>query len=398
MTERYDVIVAGGGIMGCSVAWQLARRGKRVLVVERRDIASGSAGATDGVVGYHTKKPGPQMDLAVQSIALFDTLGQELGEDVEYGLRCGGLQPVEDKMQWDILSAIVEKQRESGVDIRMISPREACALEPQLTHDIYGALYSPTGGKVNPLKLTMAYARAARRLGAEFLTETAVTGFLTEDGRITGVRTERGDFAADAVVNAAGSWAGRVAGLAGLDLPITPRKGQLIVTEPIGPFLTATVQCARYNVVKFRPEAVTDPTAIRLGASLSIEQNASGGLIIGGTREFAGYDGDNTFEAVEAMLRRALRFFPALRDVSVIRCFAGFRPYTPDGLPLLGPVQAAPGLWMAAGHEGDGIALAPITGKLIAEWIVDGAPSYSLSDFSPDRFLTAAGKTLPHRA
>ena len=156
-----DVIIVGGGIIGCSVAWQLSKLGKQVLVLERTDVASGSAGATDGVVGYHTKKPGQQMDLAVQSIEMFRTLNEQLGEDVEYGFEAGGMQPVEDKMQWDILSEIVEQQRKSGVDIRMISKDEARKIEPQLADDIYGALYSPTGGKVNPLKLTMAYARAA---------------------------------------------------------------------------------------------------------------------------------------------------------------------------------------------------------------------------------------------
>ena len=167
-----DVIIVGGGIIGCSVAWQLEKLGKSVLVLERKDVASGSAGATDGVVGYHTKKPGKQMELAVQSIAMFRNLGRELGEDVEYGFQAGGMQPVEDKLQWDILSEIVAEQRKSGVDIRMISKEEARKIEPNLSEDIYGALYSPTGGKVNPLKLTMAYARAAKRLGAKIQTET----------------------------------------------------------------------------------------------------------------------------------------------------------------------------------------------------------------------------------
>ena len=111
-----DVIIIGGGVIGCSVAWQLERLGKSVLVLERKDVASGSAGATDGVVGYHTKKPGRQMDLAVQSIAMFRDLGKELGEDIEYGFEAGGMQPVEDKLQWDILSEIVAEQRKSGVD------------------------------------------------------------------------------------------------------------------------------------------------------------------------------------------------------------------------------------------------------------------------------------------
>lgn len=382
-----DVIIVGGGIIGCSVAWQLSKRGKKVLILERKDVASGSAGATDGVVGYHTKKPGQQMDLAVQSIEMFRTLGEELGEEIEYGFQAGGMQPVEDKLQWDILSDIVKEQRKSGVDIRMISKEEARAIEPQLSEDIYGALYSPTGGKVNPLKLTMAFARAAKRLGTKIQTETEVTGFIIKDGAVKGVNTDRGDYYADIVVNACGSWAGKVAKLAGLDLPIEPRKGQLAVTEPIGEFMTATIQCARYNVVKFRPEAVTDETVLRLGASLSIEQTEDGGMIIGGTREFVGYEEQNTFEAIDVMMKRAEKFFPALKDVSVIRFFSGFRPFTPDGLPLLGPVKSLSGFYMAAGHEGDGIALAPITGKLVAEQIVDGESSYNIDAFSPNRFL-----------
>ena len=387
----YDVIVVGGGIIGCSVAWQLSKLEKKVLVIERTDVASGSAGATDGVVGYHTKKPGVQLDLAVQSIEMFKTLGQELGMDVEYELNAGGLQPVEDKEQWDMLSAMVEEQRKSGVDIRMISAEEACAIEPNLSKDIYGALYSPTSGKVNPLNLTVAYARAAKKLGAEIMTNTEVTGFIIEDGRCKGVMTSKGEFRADAVVNACGSWAGKVAKLAGLDLPIKPRKGQLEVTEPIGPYLKATVQCARYNVIKFRPETIKDQTVLKLGASLSIEQTENGGLIIGGTREFVDYEGENTFEGIEAMMQRAVRFFPALKDVSVIRFFSGFRPYTPDGLSLMGEVKTLPGFYMAAGHEGDGIALSPITGKLMAELIVYGKCSYDISDFSPNRFLTEEG-------
>ena len=383
----YDVIVVGGGIIGCSVAWQLAKRKQKVLVVERTDVASGSAGATDGVVGYHTKKPGPQLDLAVQSIEMFKTLNEELGMDVEYGLEAGGMQPVEDKEQWDMLSAMAEEQRKSGVDIRMISAEEACRIEPNLNPDIYGALYSPTGGKVNPLALTVAFSRAAKRLGAEIMTNTEVTGFIIEEGRARGVVTSRGEFRANAIVNACGSWAGKVARLAGLDMPIKPRKGQLAVTEPIGPYLTATVQCALYNVIKFRPETIKDQTVLKLGSSLSIEQQESGGLIIGGTREFVDYEGENTFEAIETMMKRATRFFPALKDVSIIRFFSGFRPYTPDGLSLLGEVKTLPGFYMAAGHEGDGIALAPITGKLVAELIVTGKTSYDISDFSPNRFL-----------
>ena len=383
----YDVIIIGGGIIGSSVAWQLSRRKKKVLVVERKDVCSGSAGATDGVVGYHTKKPGLQLDLAVQSIEMFKTLNRDLETNVEYGLEAGGMQPVEDKDQWDMLEAMASEQRKSGVDIRMITAEEACSIEPNLNPDIYGALWSPTGGKVNPLAMTFGFARAAKRLGAVYLTETEVTQILTEGGRAVGVNTTAGEFRADCIVDAAGAWAGKVAALAGIDLPIKPRKGQLLITEPIGPFLRATVQCAMYNVIKFRPETIKDPTVLKIGASLSIEQQESGGLIIGGTREFADFEEENTFEAVETMVKRAVRFFPALKDVSIIRCFSGFRPYTPDGLSMMGEVRTLPGFYMAAGHEGDGIALSPVTGRLMAELIAEGKTSYDIAPFSPNRFL-----------
>ncbi len=388
--NKSDIIIVGGGIMGNSAAWQLSKRGKKVVVIERSDVASGAAGATDGVVGYHTKKPGAQLDLAVESIKMFDSLPSELGYEIEFHKNSGGMQPVEDKEQWDMLEALVEEQKKSGVDIKMISAEEAMEIEPQIAKDIYGALYSTTGAKVNPIKLTMAFSKAAKDLGTVVHTNTEVYEFIKVGDKLTGVKTSKGEFYADVILNCAGAWAGKIAELAGVNVPIKPRKGQLAVTEPIAPFMTATVQCALYNIIKFRPHTIKDKTVLNLGSSLSIEQTEDGSMIIGGTREFEDFNDGNTFEAITVMMNRAIRFFPLLKDVSVVRFFSGFRPFTPDGLPLIGKINKLNNFYIAAGHEGDGIALAPITGKLIAEIICDGKSSYGLSEFNPNRFEEGA--------
>lgn len=382
----YDVIVIGGGVIGCAAAYYLSRKKLKTLVVERADQAAGSAGATDGVVGYHTKKPGVHMEFAILSISMFPSLSAELDADVEYDAKCGGMLLIENEAQWGVMEELASEQRAGGIDIRMIGVRQARELEPQLSPRLRGALYSPDGGKVNPMKLTFAYAAAAKRAGAVFLNGTAVCGIIKNSGGIIGIKTAAGDYICDNIIIAAGSWSAAVGEMAGIDLPIRPRKGQLIVTEPIGPFIRATMQCAGYYMVKNKPDSVTDEYTLRTGASFGIAQSADGAVLIGSTRELAGYDAENTLESFEAILRRSADFFPALSKVHAIRSFAGFRPYAPDGLPMIGAAGAVRGLYIAAGHEGDGIALAPATGKLISEAIADGAPSFSLDAFDPNRF------------
>ena len=327
--NRPEIIVIGGGVIGSSITYYLSKMGKKVLMIEKKDNCSGSAGASDGVVGYHTKKPGLQMELAIRSIAMFEELSKELGMDIEYRKDCGGMQPAETKLEWEILSEIVKEQRQSGVDIRMISIEEACKIEPQLNPDLYGALYSPTSGKVNPIRLTFAYVQAAKRLGAQVLSNTEVTDVLVKMGRVMGVETSKGTYYADQVIDAAGSWAAEIAAMAGVDLPIRPRKGQLFITEPLGPFMDVTLQCARYNVIKFKPEAVGDKAVLRMGASLSIEQTENGGLVIGSTREFVGYDRENTLEAMEvsdAFLSSAegCKYYPGVRRTAAV--YTGWNP------------------------------------------------------------------------
>ena len=384
--NTYDIVIIGGGIMGSVVAYYSAKKGQKVLVLEKKDQASGSAGATDGVVGYHTKKPGVHLDLAVQSIALFPELSQELSTNIEYWENCGGMIPVENEEQWEIMEQIGREQSESGVDIHMIDIKEALKLEPQLNPNLLGCLYTSSGGKVNPIFMTFAFAAAAKRLGAVFMNDTGVTGVLKEGGKAIGVKSSKGDFFGDKIVISAGSWSAAVGEMAGVNVPIRPRKGQILITEPLAPFFNCTLQCAQYYIVKHRPGLIKDEYILRTGASLSFAQTDDGALTIGATRELVGFDRENTLESFEALARRAVRFFPALKDVHVIRSFSGLRPYTPDGLPMIGEFDTVRGLYIAAGHEGDGIALAPITGKLLSEEMADGKASFPLGPFSPGRF------------
>jgi sarcosine oxidase subunit beta len=204
---------------------------------------------------------------------------------------------------------------------------------------------------------------------------------------VSAVETDAGRFEADIVINAAGVHAPEIGALLGLDIPIKPRRGQILVTESCPPMLRHCMISAKYIAAKFNPEIVKST-----GEGVSIEQTENGNLLLGSTREFAGFDRRNTTEGLRRIATKTTAIVPALEQVNVIRAFAGLRPHTPDGLPILGPVADVSGFFMAAGHEGDGIALSPITGELIAQMIVTGKSDIPLDAFSLGRFAIETDK------
>jgi len=169
-----------------------------------------------------------------------------------------------------------------------------------------------------------------------------------------------------------------------VEIPIRPRRGQIVVTEAYAPLLQRGLLSAKYIAAKYNP-ALAETGEL----GLSIEQTKSGGFLLGSTREFVGFDRRTTWSAMRRIAVQTSRILPALRDFRVIRTFAGLRPSSPDGLPILGPVPNVEGLFLAAGHEGDGIALSPITGQIIAEWIEEGSPGMDVSPFNVERFFIA---------
>lgn len=387
MKNRYDAIVIGGGVIGTSIAFHLAKRGKRVLLVEKYDLASGASGSCDQQIILQSKNPGIHLKLALKSAELYQEIVQELNHDIEYR-HSGGMILIETPEEMQVMQDFVERQRQSGLQVEILQRKDAVKLQPGLAEHIVGATYSPQDAEVNPIEVTLAFAKAAKKMGAKLLLSTEVFDLIMSDRRVEGVKTSRDTVYADIVINAAGAWAPEIGRMAGLNIPIRPRRGQIAISEPVAPFLKRVMLSAQYIVAKFHPEILkgSSSRARQLGVGLALSQSKKGNILIGATREFAGYDTQVTYEGMKEILKNAARLVPPLKEMNLIRTMAGLRPYTPDGLPLIGRVDGLEGFFMAAGHEGDGIALSPVTGKIVSELICDGSTFVEMSPFAPNRF------------
>jgi sarcosine oxidase subunit beta len=372
-----DVVVIGGGVIGCSVAYYLAKRGIDVTIVERDDIASGTSGACDKAVLLQSKNPGLHLEMALESVKLFPQLQRDLDTDIEFKNN-GGMIVIKTQEQWQVMQGFVERQKKVGLRVELLGREQALQRQPAFAQDIVGSTYSPMDGEVNPINLTLGFFRGAKKYRAKPLLSTEVRGIKVEKGRVSSVLTTGEEILTRFVVNACGVYAPVIGRMVGIDIPIIPRRGQIIVTEPVPHLIHGDVNCARYITAKFKPELLGNDENARLGIGLSLGQTENGNLLIGGTREFVGYDRRTTHRALRAILKHAVSLVPALKDISIIRSFAGLRPYTPDGLPILGEVENLKGFIMAAGHEGDGIALSAVTGKIISEIIADGRTSLNI--------------------
>ncbi len=370
MRSGAEVIVIGGGVIGTSVAYFVARLGHKVTLLERQNLSSGASGACDGTLFLQTKNPGPHLQMALKSVALYGVLSEELDYDFEYEQK-GGMCLIEDEAQAELMQHTLAQQRQSGLSVELFDIKRAREIEPMLGGHLWGATYCAADTQVNPLAVSRGFSRAARRYGADIRVGVSVTDLLVSDGQVRGVVTTDGPIYGDCVVNAAAIWAPLLTRKYGYDPPIIPRRGQILVTESLPPgTVRHMLLCACYLTAKHHPELLDQTQRQhRLGVGLIVEQTRSGGLLLGSSREFVGFDRNTSMEGMQAVADHICKLMPRLGRVNVIRSFAGLRPRTPDGMPILGPVENLPGLIMAAGHEGDGIALAPITGQIIAECV-----------------------------
>ena len=386
-SQTADVVVVGAGIIGAACAGALAVAGLRVAVVERGGIAAGASSACEGNILVSDKEPGPELELALLSARLWADLSQELGQEAFEYEEKGGVVVARSAATMDGLAKLTAHQRASGVKAVDVDADELLRLEPNLTRNVTGGAWYSQDAQVQPVLAVASLLRRARNHGATVHLGAGVTGFLRgPDGRVTGVRTSSPtvpEISAPWVINAAGTWSGEVSALADAPLPILPRRGFILVTEPLPRVLRHKVYSAEYVANVASSES-------GLETSLVIEGTRGGTVLIGASRERVGFDRSMSLEVVRRLAAQAVELFPFLADVTLLRTYIGFRPYCPDHLPVIGQDPRVPGLVHACGHEGAGIGLSAATSRLVSQ-IVQGLPTeMDVTPFRPERFGEAA--------
>ena len=379
-TSTYDAIVIGAGVVGACCAHYLVDVGLRVAIVDRGSVASGTTGAGEGNILVSDKGPGPELDLALLSRRLWFDLIDLIGERAELEPK-GGIVIAHDEAALQKLQRFAAAQRTAGVEAIEVDSDGLGELEPHITSAIPGGIHYPQDMQTQPMLAAahlIARGVATGRLDRYLDTEVLE---ITRDPHVTGVRTREGHIGAPVVVNAGGTWGGQIAALAGVDLPILPRRGFLLVTEPLPPLVRHKVYAADYvaNVASDREGLET---------SAVIEGTRGGTILIGSSRERVGFDATLDWSIISRLAQQAIAIFPRLTGVQLLRTYGGFRPYCPDHLPVIGPDDRVPGLIHACGHEGAGVGLAAATGYLIAESVSGCDPDLPLEAFSPMRFTT----------
>jgi glycine/D-amino acid oxidase-like deaminating enzyme len=372
-----DVVVVGAGIVGAAVARELAVRGVAVTLLDRGAVSSGTTGLGEGNVLCSDKDAGPELELARAGLAMYGEIAERLGDEARIR-RKGALIVHPEEETWAAEPARLDRVAIPGA--RLVAADELRELEPELTGPVHGASLFPEDLQCDPRAIARALAREAARAGATIHEGCAVDAIALAGGQVRGVIVGGERIAARAVVIAAGPWSAALAASAGLPLPLEPRKGQLVRLAAPAPGLI------RHKVVDGSYLASVMSASSGLELSTVVETTVDGDVLVGSSRERRGFDASVDRAVTDAMIARAARLFPRLAELAPAATWAGLRPWLPDHLPAIGASRAMPGLWLATGHEGAGVALGPVTGRLIAQLYAGEPPLVDPSPFDPDRF------------
>lgn len=378
-----EVAIIGGGIVGCATAYYVAKAGIDCILIEKDDIASGTSSKCDGNVTIVDKDPGFDSTMSLKSQELTVDLNEDLELPFEYRalgsiLVCDNDDEMEAAKDW------VKTQSDAGLKFNVLDPKDIREESPYFAHDIPGGLECETDSLINPYLFCYSLIDKAKQYGLKLRTNAEVTS-IKKDEDFT-IETTNGTFTAKKVVNAAGVWAPFIGEMVGLDIPIIPRKGHILVGSRQEPIMMRNVMEFGYLMNKFGRERIADERTADHGVALVLEPTESQNFLLGSSRQFVGYDSNVDIQVVETIAKRALRFYPKMNDFNMIRAYTGFRPWTEDHLPIVSAVDQVPGFYIAAGHEGDGISLATVTGKLVEELIQEKETIIPIDPLSYERF------------
>ncbi|MED2761437.1 FAD-dependent oxidoreductase [Bacillus thuringiensis] len=361
-----DVLIIGGGIIGCSIAYYTSKYGRDVTIIEKGEFVSGTSSRCDGNILAIDKDPGFDSQMSLVSQKLVTNLSEELEHSFEYRapgsiLVCESDEEMEAAQQW------VNRQKKAGLPFRMLDRQDIREESPFFADDLLGGLECATDSTVNPYLLAFSLLSEAQKFGAKAFKQTEVKSMKIETNGSFVVETTNGTFTAKQVVNAAGVWAPKIGQMLNVNIPIEPRKGHIIVASRQQHVGCRKVMEFGYLISKFGGKRKVDALTEKYGVALVFEPTESQNFLIGSSREFVGFHTRINNEVIKCIANRAIRFYPKMADMMVIRSYAGLRPWTEDHLPIISRVEHIPNYFIAAGHEGDGISLAAVTGKVIEE-------------------------------
>ena len=371
MSNCAEVIIIGGGVIGCATAYYLAKEGTSVIVLEGSDhIGNGGSSRNGGGVRQSGRDP-RELPLAMYGIrTLWPHLSEELETDCEYH-QDGNLRLGKTEKHREILEGLADRARACGLDVRMIDGDEVRRINPHLSHEVTVASWCPTDGHANPLTTTLGFYKMARRLGARFITGEPVTELRTVKGKIRKVITPNNVYEGEQVLVAAGLHSREILGTVGIDVPMDGSLLEALVTEAEAPMFDQMLGTA--------------------DADFYGHQTKHGSFVFGGSSGLEPFYKDNgtpvtSSRTAPCICRGIMKYFPELADAKIVRTWAGWSDRSADGVPVLGAVDEIPGLYAACAFTGHGLGISPAVGDQLAKLIRTGSTDVDLSPLRYDRF------------
>ena len=373
MSNHADVIIIGSGVIGNAAAYYLAKAGKSVIVLEKSNhIGNGGSTRNGGGVRQSGRHPA-ELPLVMYGVKnIWPKLSEELGVDVEYYQDCN-LRLVKTEADLEVLQGLTDRAKGLGLEVDMITGDEEREINPYLSDEVMGASWCPTDGHANPLLVTLAYYKAARALGARFITGEVVTEIQKVKGVAKRVITEDSTFTGDKIILAAGYASRKIAATVGIDLPMKQVLLEVLVTEP-------------------QPEMFYQMLGTAT-ADFYGHQSTHGSFVFGGTSGLDAYahedDNNPTIGMVAPCICRGIiKYFPNLAHLKIIRTWAGYIDDCADHIPVISHVEEVPGLIVASGFSGHGFGISPTAGVLLSEMAMDLGTTLPVDAFRYDRFKT----------